>query len=156
MAEPGYTREETSKYTDLVPSGKAREFTFYMEAKSIITTPSGGQRIDGPGFVEIRGIAWSGHGHIRRVDVSVDGGRNWSEAALQEPVLTRSLTRFRFPWRWNGQPTIIMSRATDETGATQPTRASWVAEFAPGQGYHNNSIQSWGIEADGTVKNVYV
>ena len=153
MAEPGYSREETSKYTDLLPSGKAREFTFYMEAKSIITSPSGGQRIDGPGFVEIRGIAWSGHGRIRRVDVSVDGGRNWSEAVLQEPVLTRALTRFRLPWRWNGQPTVIMSRATDESGYVQPTFEQLLGERGVNSFYHNNAIQPWSIAASGEVTN---
>ena len=94
---PVHSREETSKYTDLLPNGKAREFTFYMEAKSIITSPSGGQKIPGAGFVEIRGIAWSGHGKVVRVDVSVDGGSTWTQASLQEPVLTRALTRFRYP-----------------------------------------------------------
>ena len=88
-AEPVYSREETSKYTDLMPDGTAREFTFYMEAKSIITRPSGGQRLSAPGFHEITGIAWSGHGKIERVDVSVDDGKTWQEARLQEPVLTR-------------------------------------------------------------------
>jgi len=153
MAEPAYSREETSKYTDLLPSGKAREFTFYMEAKSIITSPSGGQHIDGAGFVEIRGIAWSGHGRIRRVDVSVDGGRNWSEAVLQEPVLTRALTRFRHPWRWNGQPTVIMSRATDETGYVQPTFEQLLAERGVNSFYHNNAIQPWSVAATGEVSN---
>src|SRR2546421_12044557 len=91
-AEPAYSREETSKYTDLLPDGTAREFSFYMEAKSIITRPSGGQRLNGPGFHEITGIAWSGHGKIKRVEVSVDGGTSWQPAALQDPVLTRALT----------------------------------------------------------------
>jgi len=153
MAEPAYSREETSKYTDLLPSGKAREFTFYMEAKSIITSPSGGQHIDGAGFVEIRGIAWSGRGRIRRVDVSVDGGRSWSEAVLQEPVLTRALTRFRHPWRWNGQPTVIMSRATDETGYVQPTFEQLLAERGVNSFYHNNAIQPWSVAATGEVSN---
>jgi sulfane dehydrogenase subunit SoxC len=99
-AEPAYSREETSKYTDLMPDGTAREFTLYMEAKSIITRPSGGQRLTMPGFHEISGIAWSGHGKIRRVDVSVDDGKSWQGAQLQQPVLTRALTRFRLPWHW--------------------------------------------------------
>src|SRR6202046_478183 len=99
VAEPVYSREETSKYTDLMPDGTAREFTFYMEAKSIITRPSGGQKLSTTGFHEITGIAWSGHGKINRVDVSVDDGKSWQQAELQEPVLTRALTRFRLPWR---------------------------------------------------------
>ena len=150
---PVYSREETSKYTDLLPDGKAREFTFYMEAKSIITSPSGGQRIPGPGFVEIRGIAWSGHGKIARVDVSVDGGKNWGQAALQEPVLTRALTRFRFPWRWDGQPTVFQSRAVDETGYVQPTFAQLLGERGDNSFYHNNAVQPWRIAMDGAVTN---
>ena len=116
VAEPAYSREETSKYTDLMPDGSAREFTLYMEAKSIITRPSGGQRLSPPGFHEISGIAWSGHGKVSRVDVSVDDGKSWQEAQLQQPVLTRALTRFRLPWHWDGQPAVIQSRAIDETG----------------------------------------
>jgi len=115
-AEPTYSREETSKYSDLMPDGSAREFTFYMEAKSIITRSSGGQRLVTPGFHEIRGIAWSGHGKIKRVDVSVDDGKSWRAPVLQEPVLTRALTRFRLPRHWDGRPAVIQSRAIDETG----------------------------------------
>src|SRR5438477_754988 len=122
-AEPAYSRDETSKYTDPMPNGTAREFTFTMEAKSIITRPSGGQHLTAQGFHEITGIAWSGHGKIKRVDVSVDDGKNWQEAELQEPILTRALTRFRLPWHWDGQPTVIQSRAIDETGYVQPTLA---------------------------------
>ena len=150
---PVYSREETSKYTDLLADGKAREFTFVMEAKSIITSPSGGQTIPGPGFVEIRGIAWSGHGKIARVDVSVDGGRNWSPAVLQEPVLTRSLTRFRFPWRWNGQSTVIQSRATDETGYVQPSFAQLLEQRGVNSFYHNNAVQPWAVATSGEVSN---
>ena len=108
-AEPAYSRDETSKYTDPMPNGTAREFTFYMEAKSIITRPSGGQRLSAPGFQEISGIAWTGRGKVRRVDVSVDDGKSWQEAQLQEPVLTRALTRFRLPWHWDGKPSVIQS-----------------------------------------------
>jgi sulfane dehydrogenase subunit SoxC len=150
---PVYSREETSKYTDLLPNGKAREFTFYMEAKSIITSPSGGQKIPGAGFVEIRGIAWSGHGKIARVDVSVDGGRTWAQAALQEPVLTRSLTRFRFPWRWDGRPTVIASRAVDETGYVQPAFEQLTGERGVNSFYHNNAIQPWRVADGGEVSN---
>jgi sulfane dehydrogenase subunit SoxC len=87
--------------------------------------------------------------------VSADGGQTWAVAALNDPVLPKALTRFRLPWHWDGRPSTLMSRATDETGDTQPTRASWIAQFAPGQGYHFNGIQSWSVESDGTVKNVY-
>jgi sulfane dehydrogenase subunit SoxC len=152
-AEPAYSREETSKYTDLMPDGTAREFSFYMEAKSIILRPSGGQRLDTKGFLEITGIAWSGRGKISRVDVSVDDGRNWQEAQLQEPILTRALTRFRLPWHWNGQPTVIQSRATDETGYVQPTMAELVAVRGENFYYHNNAIWPWQISTDGEVSN---
>jgi len=152
-AEPAYSREETSKYTDLMPDGSAREFTFFMEAKSIITRPSGGQRLNSPGFHEISGIAWSGRGKIERVDISVDDGKSWQEAQLQEPVLTRALTRFRLPWHWDGQPAVIQSRAIDETGYVQPTLAELLAVRGENYFYHNNAIWPWRIAADGEVIN---
>jgi sulfane dehydrogenase subunit SoxC len=152
-SEPAYSREETSKYTDLMPDGTAREFTFYMEAKSIITRPSGGQRLPAKGFYEISGIAWSGRGKIKRVDVSIDNGRTWQEAQLQEPILTRALTRFRLPWNWDGEPTVIQSRATDETGYVQPTLAELLAVRGENYVYHNNAIWPWRIAADGRVSN---
>jgi len=152
-SEPAYSREETSKYTDLMPDGVAREFTFYMEAKSIITRPSGGQRLSAPGFHEISGLAWSGHGKISRVEVSVDDGKNWREAELQEPVLTRALTRFRLPWQWDGRPAVIQSRAIDETGYVQPTLAELLAVRGTNSFYHNNAIWPWHIGADGEVSN---
>jgi sulfane dehydrogenase subunit SoxC len=154
-AEPAYSREETSKYTDLMPDGRAREFTFYMEAKSIITRPSGGQRLRTPGFHEITGIAWSGHGKIKRVDVSVDDGKTWHEAELQGPVLTRALTRFRFPWQWDGQPAVIQSRAIDETDYVQPTLSELLAVRGDNYFYHNNAIWPWRIAADGEVSNAH-
>jgi sulfane dehydrogenase subunit SoxC len=150
---PVYSREETAKYTDLLPDGKARQFTFYMEAKSIITSPSGGQQIPGQGFVEIRGLAWSGHGKIKRVDVSVDGGNNWAEAVLQEPVLTRALTRFRYPWQWDGKPTVIQSRAVDETGYVQPSFPQLLGERGDNSFYHNNAVQPWRVATNGEVSN---
>jgi sulfane dehydrogenase subunit SoxC len=90
------------------------------------------------------------------VEVSSDGVRTWAVAALSEPVLPKALTRFRLAWQWDGRPSVLLSRATDETGDVQPTRSAWVAQYAPGQFYHFNGIQSWSVEADGTVKNVYV
>lgn len=152
-AEPAYSREETSKYTDLLPDGTAREFSFYMEAKSIITRPSGGQHLGAPGFHEISGIAWSGHGKIKRVEVSVDDGRSWQAAHLQEPVLTRALTRFRLPWQWDGKPAVIQSRAIDETEYVQPTLAELLAVRGENYFYHNNAIWPWHIAADGEVTN---
>lgn len=152
---PFHTREETSKYTDLMPDGSARQFTFLMEAKSVITTPSGGQKLMQKGFHDISGVAWSGMGRIRRVDVSVDGGRNWREAALQEPVQSMALTRFRLPWRWNGEPAILQSRAVDETGFVQPTRTQLIAARGQKSFYHNNAIQSWKVASTGEVSNVH-
>jgi sulfane dehydrogenase subunit SoxC len=136
-----------------MPDGTAREFTFYMEAKSIITRPSGGQRLISPGFHEIGGIAWSGHGKIKRVDVSVDDGKSWREAELQEPVLTRALTRFRLPWQWNGEAAVIQSRAIDETGYVQPTLAELLAVRGDNSFYHNNAIWPWRIASSGEVTN---
>src|SRR5580692_6049736 len=153
VEEPVYSREETSKYTDLMPDGTAREFSFFMEAKSIITRPSGGQKLSAPGFHEISGIAWSGHGKIRRVDVSVDDGKSWLEAQLQEPVLTRALTRFRLPWQWNGASAVIQSRAIDETGYVQPTLAELLSVRGDNHFYHNNAIWPWRIADSGEVTN---
>ncbi|GIW53618.1 MAG: sulfite dehydrogenase [Nitrospiraceae bacterium] len=152
---PFMTREETSHYTDLMPDGTARQFTFVMEAKSVITSPSGGQRIR-PGFVEIRGLAWSGRGRITSVEVSTDGGRTWRPAPLQEPVMPKCLTRFRFPWRWQGQETILQSRCTDETGYVQPARADLIAVRGVNSVYHYNAVHSWRVSRDGTVTNIHV
>jgi sulfane dehydrogenase subunit SoxC len=153
--EPAYSREETSKYTDSMPDGRARQFTFYMEAKSIITRPSGTQKID-KGFNEITGIAWSGHGKISRVDISVDEGRSWAPAQLQDPVLTRALTRFRFPWHWDGEVAVIMSRATDESGYVQPTFAELTNVRGLNSFYHNNAIMPWRVANSGEVSNANV
>ena len=152
-AELAYSREETAKYTDPMPDGTSREFTFIMEAKSIITRPSGGQKLIARGFHQITGLAWSGHGTIKRVEVSVDGGAGWQAAELQEPVLTRALTRFRLPWHWDGRPAMIQSRAIDETGYIQPTLAELVAVRGLNSFYHNNAIWPWRIDANGEVSN---
>ena len=158
--QPFYTREETSKYTDLITkTGKARIFTFTMEAKSAITFPSGGMKLPGAGFYEVTGLAWSGRGKIARVEISSDGGKTWNLAALQDPVQPICQTRFRFPWVWDGTAAVLQSRATDETGYTQPTHQQLIAERgpleAPGMMYHMNAIQSWGVASDGSVKNVH-
>jgi sulfane dehydrogenase subunit SoxC len=152
---PFMTRDETSHYTDLLPDGKARQFTLVMDAKSVITSPSGGQKIE-PGFVEIRGLAWSGRGRITLVEVSTDGGLNWQRAQLQEPVLSKCATSFRLPWRWNGKPSLLQSRCTDETGYVQPTRQQLVAVRGFHSDYHYNGIQSWSIAADGSLSNVHL
>jgi sulfane dehydrogenase subunit SoxC len=153
---PVDARDETSHYTELMPDGKARQFMFLEGAKSIILKPSFGMTMKGPGLYEISGLAWSGAGRIAKVEVSADGGKAWAAAALDGSAQSKALARFRLPWKWDGQPATLMSRATDETGLTQPARAAWLAQFAPGQQYHFNGIQSWAIGADGTVKNVYV
>jgi sulfane dehydrogenase subunit SoxC len=158
--KPYYTREETSKYTDLITTtGKSRIFTFTMEAKSVITFPSGEMKLPGAGFYEITGLAWSGRGKIARVEVSTDGGKSWNLASLQDPVLAISQTRFRFPWIWDGAPAVIQSRATDETGYSQPTHQQLIAERGPLETgslfYHMNAVQSWSIAANGNVKNAH-
>jgi sulfane dehydrogenase subunit SoxC len=153
---PFQTREETSKYTDLMPDGTARQFTFLMGVKSVITAPSARQTLDGQGFREISGLAWSGHGRIRRVDVSLDGGRHWQAATLDGPVQPRALTRFRFPWVWSGQEAILQSRAVDDAGNVQPTRTELVKRDGQNSIYHYNAIQSWQVAPNGEVANVHV
>jgi sulfane dehydrogenase subunit SoxC len=156
MDTPMYTRDETSRYTELMPDGKAREFMLQMEPKSVILKPSFGVNMQGAGYYEISGLAWSGLGRVRRVDISADGGKSWAEAALSGPVLPKALTRFRLPWMWSGGPATLMSRTTDEKGVVQKTHADWVAQYAPRQNFHFSAIQSWGVAADGKVSNVYV
>jgi len=151
---PFMTREETSKYTDLMPDGSARQFTMVMEAKSVITSPSGGQRVQ-PGFIEVRGLAWSGRGSVTKVEVSTDGGRSWEQARLQEPILPTCHTRFRYSWHWNKEETILQSRCTDETGYVQPARAALTAVRGVNSFYHNNAIQCWKISREGQVTNVH-
>ena len=148
---PLMTRDETSKYTDLLPDGRARQFTFMMEAKSLITKPSAGQKLTGPGFHEISGLAWSGEGAITRVEVSTDGGTSWADATLQLPVLPKAHTRFTFPWRWDGSETVLVARCTDETGYVQPSRAELVQARGVNSNYHCNAIQGWKVQADGSV-----
>ncbi len=148
---PFMTREETSKYTETFLNGTARMFSFAMDARSLITTPSFPMTI-ARGWVEVAGIAWTGAGRIRGVDVSTDGGRSWNAATLQEPILAKAHTRFRYLWNWDGAEAVIMSRATDETGYVQPTRATLLAERGPGTaGYHLNPITAWLVGSDGRV-----
>jgi sulfane dehydrogenase subunit SoxC len=154
-AAPTMTKDETSKYSDLQPNGRSLLFTFPMEAKSVITSPSGLQKMQGPGLYQISGLAWSGFGRVRRVDVSADGGKTWGQAALEGPVLSRALTRFRMPWRWDGSPSVLQSRAVDDTGAVQPTRAALMAARGAQFRYHYNAVQSWSVAAAGDVSNVY-
>ncbi|SPH16666.1 hypothetical protein DEA8626_00177 [Defluviimonas aquaemixtae] len=152
---PAHTKDESGEYTELLADGSAVKFTFGMGVKSIITHPSATMTMSGQGYYEISGLAWSGSGPIRRVEISADGGQSWAEAELVEPVLSRALTRFRLPWRWEGAPTLLMSRAEDSTGAVQPTRSEWKARYDPSNFLHNNAIQAWQITSEGMVQNVY-
>ena len=153
--QPAQSRQETAKYTDLLPDGRARQFSFEMGVKSTITHPAGGLAMRAPGLYEISGLAWSGAGAIRQVEVSADGGATWATAALQEPVLSRCLTRFRIPWRWDGGPALLQSRATDTNGASQPARAAWAERYSQGNIYHYNAIQTWRVSDSGEIQNVY-
>ena len=152
---PAMTKDETSKYTILLKDEKAWQFVFPMEVKSVITGPSPGLTLKGPGFYEIAGLAWSGNGSIRQVDVSADGGRSWAPAALQGPILPKAPVRFRAAWQWNGGPAVLQSRATDDTGMVQPTRAQFAAERGLRGVYHYNAIASWRIDEKGEATNVY-
>jgi sulfane dehydrogenase subunit SoxC len=152
--QPYMARDETSKYTDLMPDGKARIFSYEMEAKSVITFPSGGQTLPAWGPYEVTGLAWSGRGLITRVEVTSDGGRTWRDAILQEPRQPLALVRFRLAWRFEGQTAVLASRATDETGYVQPTRAALVAARGTNSIYHYNGIKPWLVNANGTVTNV--
>src|SRR5437867_3615021 len=162
---PAMSYYEARTYAPILPSGKAYQFYFLQEVKSFITHPSAGLKMNGPGFYEISGVAYSASGRIAKVMVSADGGRSWAQAVLQEPVHSKAFARFRAPWRWNGGPAVLQSRAWDEAGNAQPTRAEFVAVRGetkkpvtnllsfPNQ--HYNSITSWGIGSDGEIKHVY-
>ena len=153
---PWYTREETLHYIDLLPDGRHRQFSSIQECKSVITTPSAGQRLLERGFYNVTGLAWSGRGRVKRVDLSFDGGRNWKTARLENPVLPKALTRFNIDWVWNGGDAILQSRAIDETGYVQPRIAALRAVRGTRSIYHNNAIQSWRVAASGEVSNVQV
>jgi sulfane dehydrogenase subunit SoxC len=151
-AQPFETRDETAKYTDLLPDGKAWQFNFVMAVKSVITSPSPGRDLRQPGFCEITGLAWSGRGRVARVEVATGAEDNWREAALQEPVLPKCLTRFRLPWTWDGGAAALRSRATDETGEVQPAREKLLAARGENFTYHYNAITTWRVAPGGEVK----
>jgi len=153
--KPLYSKFDTVSYTDLGADGIAERFTFEMGVKSVITSPSPGQQLQEPGWYEIRGLAWTGAGSITQVDVSTDN-QNWHQAVLQEPVLDKALTRFRIPWEWDGKPATLLSVATDQTGARQPTRSDLLARKGSNVYYHFNAINSWSVDQDGSVRHVYV
>jgi len=151
---PWAAKDEAIHYIDLMPDGTHRQYTSLQECKSVVTSPSGGQVLLDKGFHQISGLAWSGRGKITRVDVSVDGGRQWRTARLQTPVLSKALTRFGIDWVWDGKPAIIQSRAIDETRYVQPTYRQLRGVRGTRSIYHNNAIQSWLVQESGEVKNV--
>lgn len=149
--QPWMTREETSKYTEGVKGGRVRQFSFDMDARSIITFPAYPVQLP-KGWVEIRGLAWSGRGKIKRVEVSTDAGKTWTPAELQEPVLDKAHTVFRQLWKWDGRETEILSRAIDETDYVQPTLHQLIeARGTDMGGYHLNPVTAWKIRSDGKV-----
>jgi sulfane dehydrogenase subunit SoxC len=152
--QPYGAKDEALHYVDLMPGGLHRQYTSLQECKSVVTTPSGGQVLLDRGFYSISGLAWSGRGKVRKVDVSVDGGRNWREARLETPVLSKCLTRFSLDWAWDGRPALIQSRATDDTGYVQPTYRQLRAVRGSRSIYHNNAVQTWQVGENGEVRNV--
>ncbi len=154
--QPWNTREESLHYIDMMPGGVHRQYSWIQEAKSVITSPSGGQVLVDRGYHQITGLAWSGRGKVARVDVSSDGGRNWRTARLQEPVLDKALTRFRIDWTWNGEPALLQSRVIDDTGFVQPTLGQLRHVRGTRSIYHNNAIQTWRVDPTGAVSNVQV
>jgi sulfane dehydrogenase subunit SoxC len=155
--QPWHHREETSKYTDLLENGKARRFTYVMDAKSVITNPSPQAPLrHKKGFTVLSGLAWSGRGKVARVDVSLDGGRNWRTARIDGPVLDKSLVRFYAEFDWDGRELFLQSRAMDETGYVQPTKSELRKVRGVNSVYHNNGIQTWRVSPEGEVENVEI
>ncbi|MGY3442789.1 sulfite dehydrogenase [Bradyrhizobium sp. USDA 4473] len=152
-AAPWMTRWETARYTQLLADGKARQFQLRMETNSVITQPSGMMQIQ-PGYNRISGFAWSGHGKIANVEISTDGAKTWRQAQLTQPVLSKAQVRFQMDWVWDGKPTKIMSRSTDEKGNVQPDRASFIATMGTNALFHYNAQQTWSIDEAGRVRNV--
>ena len=152
--QPYGAKDEVLHYVDLMPNGLHRQYSSIQECKSVVTTPSGGQVLLDRGFYNITGLAWSGRGKVKRVDVSVDGGANWRTARLETPVLSKCLTRFNIDWAWDGRPALIQSRAIDDTNYVQPTYRQLRAVRGTRSIYHNNAIQTWLVQESGEVKNV--
>jgi sulfane dehydrogenase subunit SoxC len=155
VAAPIMTKDETSRYTDLQRDGKSLMFTYPMEVKSVITHPSHGMTLTGAGLYQISGLAWSGDGTIKKVEITTDGGATWRTAVLTAPVLRQALTRFRLPWRWDGRATVLKSRATDDAGNVQPEREKFIAEHGNNAIFHYNAIAAWSVAPNGEVKHVY-
>ena len=154
--KPWYTHEETSKYTTLMADGRSRKFTFVMDCKSVVTNPSPEAPLLVKGRNVLSGLAWSGRGTVTRVDVTLDGGKNWREARIDGPVLDRSLTRFYVDFDWKGDELLIQSRAYDSTGYVQPTKEELRAVRGVNNIYHNNGIQTWLVRANGETENVEI
>ena len=152
---PIMTKDETSRYTDLQRDGTSLMFTYPMEVKSVITHPSQGMTVQGAGLHQISGLAWSGNGTIKKVEVSTDGGTTWRDATLTIPALPRALTRFRLPWRWDGAAAVLKSRAIDDAGNVQPERKKFIAEHGSNAVFHYNAIAAWSVAPNGEVKHVY-
>ena len=152
--QPFFTKDEEIHYVDLMPDGTYRQFTSIQECKSVITTPSGAQTLLDKGYYNITGLAWSGRGKVKRVDVSVDGGRNWRTARLEGTPLPKALTRFNIDWVWDGSPAILQSRAMDDTDYVQPKINQLRAVRGARSLYHNNAIQSWRVAESGDVSNI--
>lgn len=150
--QPWMTRWETDRYTQLLANGKAMQFQLRMETNSVITSPSGMMEIR-PGYQRITGLAWSGHGKISKVEISTDEGRTWKQAHLNHPVLPKAQTRFQMDWVWDGKPTKIISRSTDEKGNVQPDRKSFIAKMGTNALNHYHAQQTWSIDGDGRVRN---
>jgi sulfane dehydrogenase subunit SoxC len=153
---PSQSKDEQSLYAEYTKDNKLHQFTFHMEVKSIITKPSGQQQLPDKGLYEISGLAWSGRGKIKMVEISVDGGKNWQVAELEGFTMDKSFTRFRIPWQWRGEKAILISRATDEFGNRQPTRSEWKSKFSDYTINHFNAINAWEISNNGKVSNTYV
>ena len=147
---PWMTRWETSKYTDPLPDGTARQFSFEQDAKSIITAPAFPQVL-GKGWWPVSGLAWTGRGRVTKVEVSTDGGRSWHEAELTPTTGVKAPVRFTLPWQWDGKEALLLSRATDDTGYVQPTRAELLKVRGIGTDFHFNPIVGWKVAADGKV-----
>ena len=154
--KPYATKDEAVHYIDLLPNGLHRQYSSIQECKSVITTPSGGQTLVAKGFFNVSGLAWSGRGRIKQVDVSFDGGINWQTARLEGPIQNKALTRFNINWVWDGSPAILQSRAIDETGYVQPSYGQLRKVRGTKSIYHNNAIQSWKVVESGEVTNVQV
>lgn len=155
--QPWHTREETSRYSDLLADGKSRRFTWEMDVKSVITNPSPQAPIQHEkGRTVISGLAWSGFGKIKRVDVSLDGGRNWQTARIDGPSFDKSVHRFYFDFDWDGSELYMQSRAIDELGNVQPTKQQLRQARGTNSIYHNNGIQTWLVKSDGSAENVEI